>query len=201
MTAPPAIKPAGTMPLSLPSYTRILLGPAQRRILIAHCLRKLRGEYQVGESAEKKAYGLLAGTVENETLTISACLPLRKNARSSGRFKTIMDEAMEEFAIPSETPLDRRGWVADPEELMAAVRGFHATGLHLVGTYHMHRVGWPHDPLRDTPTDLDTRLAAGGGLVMLIISVVRPEHPILRAFYDGLPEMELPILQPETAPV
>ncbi|MEW6427538.1 MAG: hypothetical protein AB1568_05835 [Thermodesulfobacteriota bacterium] len=183
----------GTTSLPRPSYNRILLADAQRAVLIDHCLRKLRGEYLDGEAKEKKAYGLLAGTVKDTILTVSQCLPLHKNARAHGPFRKIMDAAMDDFAVPSETPLDQRGWVADPAELMGAIRRFHAGGLQLVGTYHMHRVGWPHDPLRDTPTALDTRLATGSGLVMLIISVVRPDAPIIRAFYDGISELEIPI--------
>ena len=57
----------------------------------------------------------------------------------------------------------------------------------------MHRVGWEHDRKRDTPTKLDAVLAKDSGLVMFIISMVEPAYPIIRAFYEGVKEMEISV--------
>lgn len=104
-----------------------------------------------------------------------------------------MNRMMDEHAIPSETPLEKRGWVADPDELAEAVAGFSKDALSLVGSYHMHRVAWEHDQVRDTPTTLDTILGRGSRLIMLIISMVNPDEPIIRAFAEGSNEAEIPI--------
>ena len=87
--------------------------------------------------------------------------------------------------MPSETPLAGRGWATDPRELLAADLAFDAAGSVLFGGYHMHRVPWKHDPLRDRCTEVDRDLAAGSGLLMFILSVVDPDRPILRAYFEG----------------
>ena len=104
-----------------------------------------------------------------------------------------MNRMMAEHAIPSETPLEKRGWVADQEELAKAVADFSKKGLSLIGSYHMHRVAWEHDQIRDTPTTLDTILGRGSRLIMLIISMVDPDKPLIRAFVEGNSEEEIPI--------
>jgi hypothetical protein len=58
----------------------------------------------------------------------------------------------------------------------------------------MHRVAWPDDPLRDTPTTLDTVLAADSRMLLFIVSMVTPEQPTIRAFYEGNPDREIPII-------
>ncbi len=55
----------------------------------------------------------------------------------------------------------------------------------LFGAYHMHRVAWSHDPRRDTCTELDQCLARDSGLWTFILSMVEPERPVLRAFFEG----------------
>jgi hypothetical protein len=81
--------------------------------------------------------------------------------------------------------MQRRGWVAHPDEIRSAELACDAAGATIFGSYHMHRVAWSHDPIRDTCTELDTRLAEGSGLWMLILSMVDPERPVLRAFFEG----------------
>ncbi len=172
-------------------YTTVLLPEPCRAAIVEHCRRKLALELHRGELAERKAYGLLAGTVDGGIAEVVHVEPLRKNARGHGHFKRVMDAAMNAHAVASETPLDRRGWVADPRELFDALRAFQARGWQLIGTYHMHRVAWEHDPLRDTPTRLDHHLAAGSGLFVCIVSMVDPTHPRLRVFYEADPGQEL----------
>lgn len=153
--------------------------------LLGHALRKLRGEYLPDEEAGPKAYGLLGGRQQGSSLTVTHVLPLRRNLRSEPRYKPFVDRLMAEVAVPSETPMDRRGWVADPGEVLAAEQACDSCGAGVFGSYHMHRVPWSHDPRRDTCTELDTQLAGGSGLWMLILSVVDPERPVLRAFFEG----------------
>jgi hypothetical protein len=100
---------------------------------------------------------------------------------------------MTQHAIASETPLDQRGWVAEQKELDTALQTMQAQGLRLIGNYHMHRVAWDHDSKRDTPTELDTFLAKDSRMLMFIIAMVNPDAPIVRAFFEGVQSLELPI--------
>ena len=104
------------------------------------------------------------------------------------------NRALARHAVPSETPLSKRGWVAAPEELLKVIRGIQQENLLLLGSYHMHRVAWPDDPLRDTPTTLDTVLGAESNMLVFIISMVNSEEPLIRAFYEGKPDREIPIV-------
>jgi hypothetical protein len=110
---------------------------------------------------------------------------LARNARYEPEYRPEMDELMASLAVPSETPLERRGWLTDPVELLAAERECEAAGAVIFASYHMHRVAWPDDPLRDTCTAIDTALARGRGLWVLILSLVDPARPILRAYFEG----------------
>ena len=105
-----------------------------------------------------------------------------------------MDTAMDRHATPSTTPFSQRGWVAHPAELDSALNSLRQQGMRLVGNYHMHRVAWEHDPLRDEPTELDTVLGRASRMFMFIISMVRPERPIIRAFFEGIKELEIPVV-------
>jgi hypothetical protein len=172
---------------------RLGVGRAHYDALISHCLRKLAADYVEGETRERKAYGLIGGTLDEGILTVGRIAPLMKNARAVEPYKSYMDELLGRFAIPSETPLDKRAWVADPTESRKILLDFARTGMELIATYHMHRVGWENDPLRDMPTELDTILAEGSEAFLVIVSTVRPESPIVRAFYEGIPEQEVPI--------
>lgn len=180
--------------ITTPQKLTISLPETHRQEIIAHCLRKLSGNYLADEEHNLKAYGLLAGEKTPERITIRACLPLLKNARSAEPHRGFMDEMMAEHAIVSETPLAKRGWVADSEELARGVSEFRKKGLTLLGSYHMHRVAWDHDQSRDTPTTLDTILGQDSRLIMFIVSMVKPEQPVIRAFFEGSGEREIPIL-------
>jgi hypothetical protein len=172
---------------------KMVLPQAQYNRLISHCLRKLEEDYLEDEAPERKAYGLLGGRLDNTRLKIESVALLKRNVRAVQPHKAYMDELLGRFAMPSETPLHRRGWVADPLESRNILLDFSRDGLELVGTYHMHRVGWENDPIRDTPTELDTILAEGSEVFQVIVSTVDPEKPIVRAFYEGIPDQEIPI--------
>lgn len=184
--------PDEAMSLLYGPTTHVELPDRQRQIIVEHCCRVLDA-YRQGRTEECKAFGLVCGTIAGQVITVADCSPLHRNVRSQSPHKERMDRIMAEHAIPSKTPLEMRGWVADPAELFARIRECRSRGHKLLGTYHMHWVGWAHDPDRDTPTTLDRVLGRESGLLMFIVSMVEPTRPILRAFYEGSMEQELPV--------
>lgn len=174
-------------------FDRINLEQDCFEIMLNHCRRKLHGEYLPGEDRNLKAFGLLAGRKKNREIIISQCFPLLHNARQSEDHRNYMDEMMANHAIPSVTPLAERGWVAAPGELTEVLKKCRELDLLLVGSYHMHRVAWPDDPTRDTPTALDTILGSNSRLIMFILSMVNPASPKLRAFEEGDAKREIPL--------
>jgi hypothetical protein len=161
--------------------------------LLNHCLRKLNGQYLPEESPEPKAYGLIGGKVVGQALSVELVAPLYKNSRSEGVIKEYMDTVFDEYAIASETPLAKRGWATDPMETKNILKICCERDLQLVGTYHMHRVSWKGDEMREKPTELDTVLAKDAELFMFIVSVIDPKKPVVRAFFEGSVDNELPI--------
>jgi hypothetical protein len=153
--------------------------------MVAHARRKLDGQHLPGEEAAPKAYGLVGGRLISGGGRVTHVVPLHRNQRFDVNLKPVLDQVMEELAIPSETSLERRGWVSDPREILAAEELFDRTGSILFGGYHMHRVAWSHDPVRDRCTAVDTELAQGSALWMFILSMVNPKSPILRAYFEG----------------
>ena len=172
--------------------TYIVLPEINRETILEHCRRALEA-HRNGRAEEGKSFGLVCGTVFKHVITVADSFPLQKNVRSQAPYKEYMDKIMEEHAIASVTPLDQRGWVADPAELFTRIKECRGKGQMLIGTYHMHKVGWDHDSLRDTPTKLDAVLARESELLMFIISMVDPARPVIRAFYEGIMDREIPI--------
>ena len=162
--------------------------------IIAHCRRKLAGDFFPDESPVKRAFGILAGLRQKDELHVRQALPIKKNARNVEPLKSFMDKLMEQHAVPSTTPMEQRGWVTDPQEFKACLDFCKHEGLTMFGAYHIHVVPWPGDPLRDTPTGLDAVLVRGSKMYSFIISMVNPETPIIRAFYEGEIGAETPIL-------
>lgn len=162
--------------------------------ITAHCRRKLTGEFLPGESPVKRAFGILAGVRLGDELHVRQVLSIKKNARNVEPLKSFMDKLMEQHAVPSTTPMDQRGWVTDPQEFKQCMDVCQREGLTMFGAYHIHVVPWPGDPLRDTPTGLDAVLVKGSTRYSFIISMVDPERPIIRAFYEGETSAETPIL-------
>jgi len=185
--------------IDLNKECRIVFPAGQLNTVFAHCRRKLSENYLGNETPERKAFGLIAGYQSDLDLTVVKCMPLKKNARQVEPYKKFMDRVMEQHAVPSETPFSKRGWVADPEELMKKIKALQKENLMLLGIYHMHRVAWPDDPHRDTPTTLDTVLGAGSEMLIFIISLVKSEKPLIRAFYEGRPDSEIPIVVKDIA--
>ncbi|MFJ5546421.1 hypothetical protein [Streptomyces sp. NPDC093225] len=161
--------------------------------LVAHAVRKLTGHYLEGETEERKAFGMLAGRPTGTGIEVGAVFPLITNLRHDSRHHQRMDEVVNAYAIPSQTPNEQRGWIADPRELMEIERACDASGWVLFGNYHTHRVAWPQDPVRDSCTGLDRTLAGGSGQWTLILSVVDLHRPRLRAYFEGDNGHEAPI--------
>lgn len=173
---------------------QIRLPQAVWQDIVAHCQRKLAGDFLSGESPVKRAFGILVGVRNSDELHVRQVLPVKKNARNVEPLKSFMDKLMEQYAVPSTTPMDQRGWVTDPQEFKECMDFCKREGLIMFGAYHIHVVPWPGDPLRDTPTGLDTVLVKGSKLFSFIISMVDPENPVMRAFYEGQIDAETPIL-------
>ena len=179
------------------TLSKIILPRQLWQEILDHCQRKLAGDFLPGESPVKRAYGILAGQKEENTFEICKVLPVKKNARNQEPLKTYMDQTLAQHAVPSTTPLSDRGWITDPAELMACYQQCDDENLVILGTYHMHIVPWKGDPLRDTPTRLDTVLARESNLYTFIISMVDVNAPHIRAFFEGDPNLETPIDIPD----
>lgn len=165
-----------------------------REEIFSHCRRKLSGIFFDDESAEKKAFGLVAGNKKGLRIIVKRCFALKKNARYTLPYSEYMNSMLTRHAIPSETVIDKRGWVADPRELKDLINTCQEQAVTILGAYHMHRVAWQQDATRDTPTELDGILAAGSRMIMFVVSMVDPDKPLLRAFYEGNITREIPIL-------
>jgi len=168
-----------------------------RQMLLDHARRKLAGRYDADETPDRQAFGLLGGRRLESTCVVAAeVFPLRRNLRDDAIRGAALDATIRSLARASTTPLSQRGWLADPQEVMAAQDRCDANGMMLFGSYHMHKTRWNEDPLRDTPTVLDAALGEGQGLWMLILSMVDPNRPALRAFWEGRRECEAQVVSP-----
>jgi hypothetical protein len=179
--------------MSLEHATEIILPQSQWQELLAHCNRKLAENYLPDETKYPRAYGLIAGSQQGNELHIESIMPVMRNVRSEEPFKTYMDKILTEHAVPSKTPLSERAWMTDPTELKRYYDICDRDNLIIIGTYHSHIVPWAHDPIRDTPTKLDTLLARNSNFYQFIISLVDIDRPIIRAFYEGYNDKETPV--------
>ncbi len=179
--------------LGLAGVSEIRMPRAQYASVVGHACRKLEGHYIEGERPERKAFGLLAGVQRGAVLEVTGVFPLIANLRFDDRHREDFDELVDAYAIPSQTPAEQRGWVADPREVIAAERSCDDAGWILFGNYHTHRVPWPDDPWRDSCTRLDRELAEGTGQWTFILSAVDLDRPILRAYFEGGNEREAAI--------
>lgn len=173
---------------------RILLPRSVWEEIVAHCRRKVAGDFLPDESRVNRAFGILAGVQAGRELHVRKVLPVKKNARNQEPLKSFMDRMMEEHAVPSTTPLSKRGWITDPEEFRECLERCRKEGIFIFGAYHIHVVPWKGDPLRDTPTRLDTLLVRDSKMFSFIISMVDIEKPSMRAFYEGKIDQEAPII-------
>jgi hypothetical protein len=180
--------------MSFEQVKQIILPEALWQEIVSHCRRKLEGKYLEGESPVRRAYGLVAGSQNQHGLNVERVVPIKKNVRDQEPYKTYMDEVMERHAVPSKTPISKRGWITDPEELKENYDRLDKERMAVFGTYHMHVVPWKNDPLRECPTHLDTILGRDSHLFSFIVSMVDIAHPKIRAFFEGAADKETPIL-------
>ena len=177
--------------MTFDTVKEILLPAVHWQKILDHCRRKLSQNYLEGESEGRKAYGIIAGSKRRDALITEKIVPLKKNVRDVDPYKSYMDSMMQEHAIPSKNPFSMRGWMTDPTELKTVYDLCDKEDLLVFGTYHMHIVPWENDPLRDSPTVLDTVLAKGSGLFTFILSMVDPSRPSIRAYYEGKGDREV----------
>ncbi|MCI5224258.1 MAG: hypothetical protein D3924_16695 [Candidatus Electrothrix sp. AR4] len=173
---------------------KILIPKEIWQSIIEHCKRKLAGLFLPGESEVTRAFGILAGVQEGDALHVRLLLPVKKNARNQEPLKSFMDKMMSEHAVPSTTPLNKRGWITDPKEFKKCLEQCDKKGFSIFGAYHMHIVPWEGDPIRDTPTRLDTLLVKDSNMFSFIISMVDIEKPSMRAFFEGETDQEARII-------
>lgn len=96
--------------------------------------------------------GLIAGTVDGDVKTVEKVYLL-----------TNIDASREHFSM-------------DPKEQLAAVKDARAAGLVMLGNFHSH----PESPSR--PSEEDKRLAYDSTAEYLILSLMEPGNPVLKAF-------------------
>ena len=96
--------------------------------------------------------GLIAGTVDGDVKTVEKVYLL-----------TNIDARREHFSL-------------DPKEQLAAVKDARAAGLAMLGNFHSH----PESPSR--PSEEDKRLAYDSTAEYLILSLMEPGNPVLKAF-------------------
>ena len=96
--------------------------------------------------------GLIAGTVDGDVKTVEKVYLL-----------TNIDASREHFSM-------------DPKEQLAAVKDARAAGLAMLGNFHSH----PESPSR--ASEEDKRLAYDSTAEYLILSLMEPGNPVLKAF-------------------
>lgn len=96
--------------------------------------------------------GLIAGTVDGDVKTVEKVYLL-----------TNIDASREHFSM-------------DPKEQLASVKDARAAGLAMLGNFHSH----PESPSR--PSEEDKRLAYDSTAEYLILSLMEPGNPVLKAF-------------------
>jgi proteasome lid subunit RPN8/RPN11 len=100
----------------------------------------------------EEACGLIAGTKDGDVKEIQKVYLL-----------TNIDHTNEHFSM-------------DPKEQLAAVKDMRANGLTPLGNWHSH----PESPAR--PSEEDKRLAYDPTVNYLILSLMNPGEPVLKAF-------------------
>jgi hypothetical protein len=160
-----------------------------------HCLRKLTGNFFDDETPENQAYGLLGARLENDSIYIEKIFPCKLNFRCDPSVLNHMNDLVKTYAISADTPINQRGWVMQPEELLNAYDTFAELGLTLIGSYHMHHDGsWLGTIPKEYPSEFDAKLAENSEMLMFIASVKSNSLYSLKAFYNGLKEKEIRII-------
>ena len=104
------------------------------------------------EGLPNESCGLIAGTVDGNVKTVEKVYLL-----------TNIDASREHFSM-------------DPKEQLAAVKDMRKNGYVPLGNFHSH----PESPSR--PSEEDKRLAYDSTAEYLILSLMEPGNPVLKAF-------------------
>ncbi len=104
------------------------------------------------EGLPNEACGLIAGIIDGDKKYIEKVYLLNN-----------IDESKEHFSM-------------DPKEQLAAIKDIRSNQFILLGNFHSH----PESPSR--PSEEDKRLAFDTKMDYLILSLMNPETPVLKAF-------------------
>lgn len=86
------------------------------------------------------------------------------------------NQYVEKVYLLTNTDASREHFSMDPKEQFAAVKDMRGNGYELLGNFHSH----PESPSR--PSEEDKRLAYDTKVNYLILSLMEPEQPVLKAF-------------------
>lgn len=104
------------------------------------------------------------------------CLPEEACGLVAGR-KTGADKEIQKVYYLTNADHSKEHFSLEPKEQLAAVKDMRANGYEPLGNWHSH----PESPAR--PSEEDKRLAYDGAASYLILSLMDPQHPILRSFH------------------
>jgi len=177
------------------SKYKIYLPESIRNIIVDHCLRKFSKKYLPIETHEQQAYGMVAGSVDDNVIHIGSVYTCNLNYRNDPTVVGYINGLINKYAIPSDTPIEHRGWVASPSEVIEAHDCFDKENTYLIGSYHMHHMkSWNGGQSKNYPSDFDEKLAENSNMIMFIVSVISGTECSIRAFYNGQKEREIEIL-------
>lgn len=118
----------------------------------------------------KKSFGIVAG----RNSTAEELYSLKTNLRPIDLVINSLFESYGEFYHDK----DRGFWI-DSEEQLKVMEEIERKGQHLVGIYHSHRC------LCSVPSQVDMDLHYDSNAVAIIISLVNPHSPEVRAYMMG----------------
>ena len=91
---------------------KIILNHEVQNIMIKHCMRKLTKVYLPDETHEQQAYGLLGGKIECNDIYIDEVYVCKLNYRNDPSVVNYINQLVNKYAIPADTPISQRGWVS-----------------------------------------------------------------------------------------
>lgn len=163
--------------------------------IVNHCIRKYNKSYLPDEMQEQQAYGILAGKLNRNIVCVNSIYKCKINYRNNASVMSYINNLIATYAIPSDTPIDQRGWVASPHEVMEALNNFDLLGCDLLGSYHMHHEkSWNGIQSKEYPSTFDEKLAKNSNLIMFVVSIISESKYSIKAFYNGLKEKEIEVI-------
>ena len=105
------------------------------------------------------------------------CFPEEACGLIAGRIDADGSKAVGKVYLLENIDHSREHFSLDPRDQLAAIKDMRANGLVPLGNWHSH----PESPSR--PSDEDKRLAYDSRASYLILSLMEPDAPVLRAFH------------------